>query len=108
MPSKVRIIAGPRNTSFDSYIRDLIAQDGYGKERTYFGITDQDRADKVRRAMRQAGKHLNLSVKAFWQPCSGCRNGGRDCRFHVLYSAYDPGEAKRYKEQQAAITRRKR
>ena len=44
MPSKVRIIAGPRNTSFDSYIRDLVSQEGYGAERTYFGITDQDRA----------------------------------------------------------------
>ena len=108
MPTQVRIIAGPRNTSFDGHIRDLVDQEGYGAERLYFGITDQDRADKIRKAMKQAGRHLGHSVKAFWEPCSGCQLGGRECRFHVRYSAYDPAVAKRYKAQQSAKARRNR
>lgn len=106
MPHQVRIIAGPRNTSFDGHITELIQQEGYGAERIYFGVTNQDRAEKIRRGMRQAGRHLGHSVKAFWEPCSGCKNGGRDCRFHIRYSAYDPEEAKRYKAQQATKARR--
>lgn len=102
MPSQVRIIAGPRNTSFDSFIRDLVQQDGYAAERTYFGITDQDRAETVRRRMKRAGTHLGVSVKAFWKPCTGCEHGGKECRFHVYYSAYDPAAAREYKQQQSA------
>lgn len=101
MPSQVRIIAGPRNTSFDSYIRDLVEQDGFGVERTYFGITEPDRAETVRRRMKRAGTHLGVSVKAFWKPCKGCSNGGKECRFHVLFTAYDPEQARQYKQKQA-------
>lgn len=102
MPSQVRIISGPRNTSFDHFIADLVEQDGYGSERNYFGITSQERADEVRRRLRQAGRHLGVSVKAFWYGCTGCQNGGHDCRFHVSFTAYDPGEARRYKAGKAA------
>lgn len=101
MPSKVRIIAGPRNTSFDSYIRDLVEQDGFGVERTYFGITKPERAEEVRRRMKRAGSHLGVSVKAFWSECKGCKNGGADCRYHVSFTAYDPDDARRYKQQQS-------
>jgi hypothetical protein len=108
VPSKVRIIAGPRNTSFDGHISDLVQQEGYGAERIYFGITSRPRADEVRRRMRRAGQHLGVAVKAFWKPCPGCDLGGPGCRYHVYYSAYDPDVARAYMAQQAADARRKR
>jgi hypothetical protein len=109
VPSQVRIISGPRNTSFDHYIADLVQQEGYGAERDYFGCPTQERADDVRRRLRQAGRHLGTSVKAFWTPCPGnCGNGGPDCRFHVKFTAYDPAVARRYKAGQAQQQSRSR
>src|SRR5947208_3195392 len=99
----VRIIAGPRNTSFDRYIAELLREEGYGRERTYFGITNQDRAETIRRRMKTAGKHLDVSVKAFWKECPGCENGGPDCRFHVYYSAYDKDSARKYRAEMAKL-----
>jgi len=102
----VRIIAGPRNKSFDQFIRDLIDQDGYGAEREYFGIENPDRAETVRRRMKRAGTHLGVSVKAFWKECPGCNNGGPSCRYHVFFTAYDPDVARQYKQKQVASARR--
>lgn len=107
MPTAARIIAGPRNTSFDRYVSELVQEEGYGAERQYFGITGAERADEVRRKMRRAGMHLGISVKAFWKECTGCPNGGADCRYHVYYTAYDPTEARRYKESQTRSSRPK-
>lgn len=108
MPTQVRIIAGPRNTSFDRYISELVEQEGYGAERQYFGITTPERADEVRRRMRRAGQHLGVSVKAFWKECTGCSNGGTGCRFHVYYTAYDPDAARKYKAGQATSSKPRR
>lgn len=96
MPHRVRIIAGPKNTKFDSYIEKLVTERGYGVERTYFGIEDEERAAQVRRALRQAGRHLTVAVKAFYKPCEGCKNGGKDCRFHVFFTAYPLEDARLY------------
>lgn len=99
MPGKVRIIAGPRNTSFDHYIEDIIAEGRYEQEQDYFGIEDNDRADYVRRKLKTAGTHMDppVAVKAFWVPCTGCANGGPSCRFHVKFTVYDMEKARSYK-----------
>jgi hypothetical protein len=88
---------GPRNTFFDNYVKRLVAEEGYGAERHYFGIETQERAEEVRKGMRNAGRHLEISVKAFWYDCKGCDDGGDNCRFHVSFTAYDPEAARQYK-----------
>lgn len=97
-----RIIAGPRNRNFDRYISDLIRQRGYGSERTWHAIPDQRRADQIRRRLQQAGQHIGVSVKAFWQPGNGCTAAPGGCAFHVHYTAYDPAAARIYKRNQLA------
>ena len=99
MPSKVRIIAGPRNTAFDHYIEDVIGAGAWGVEHDYFGITNVERADYVRRKLRMAGRHMDppVAVKAYWKPCTGCANGGPDCQFHVKFTVYDMDIARQYK-----------
>lgn len=105
MPTQVRIIAGPRDKSFDHFIQELLDEDGFGVEREYFGIEDQSRADLVRRKLRTAGRHLDVSVKAFWAECQGCPNGGPTCRYHVKFTAYDPDEARKYMERKGQYGR---
>lgn len=100
MPDRVRIIAGPRNIDFDDYIRDLVEERGYGKEREYVGCTTRERAEEIRRRLRMAGKHLGVSVKAFWAECGGCKPGGDSCAYHVRYTAYHPDVARAYKSRQ--------
>jgi hypothetical protein len=100
MPSQVRIIAGPRNTAWDGYIQDVIDTGAWEKEHEYFGVTDPERADSIRRRLRNAGRHLGVSVKAFWRECNGCKNGGPGCRYHISYTVYDPDTARRYKARQ--------
>jgi len=101
VPHQVRIIAGPRNTSWDRFVRDLISERGYGHDRHYVGITTRERAEEVRRGMRQAGRHLQVSVKAFWYACTGCPAGGDDCAYHVSYTCYDADAARAYKARAA-------
>lgn len=85
-----------RDTTFDEFLRGLLAERGFGAEREYYGITSEERAREVRQKFRTAGRHLQVSVKAFWSDCSGCDNGGPDCRYHVHFSAYDPEKARAY------------
>lgn len=103
MATRVRIIS-QRDDSWNHFISELVEEDGFGAERTYFGIGTRERAEEVRRKLRTAGKHHEVSVKAFWNECKGCKEGGPDCRFHVKFSAYDPEDAKRYKAEQARHT----
>lgn len=100
---RVRFVSR-RDTTFDHYVADLVEQDGFGVGRVYFGITSRERADLIRRRLRRAGSHLNppVSVKAYWYGCGGCRDGGRECRYHVSFTAFDPGEAKEYMRQRLA------
>lgn len=104
MPSKVRIIS-KRDNSWDSFIRELVEQDGFGAERTYFGIATEERAREVRSKLVTAGRHQEVSVKAFWRECQGCPEGGDDCRYHILFSAYDPEVARAYMERKSRIAR---
>jgi hypothetical protein len=99
MPSKVRIIAGPRNVSFDHYIEAIIAEGTIGEDHDYFGIEDIERADYVRRRLRTAGRHMDpaVAVKAYYTECTGCDNGGPSCRYHVTFAAYDMATARKYK-----------
>lgn len=101
MPQQVRIIAGSRDQSWDAFIADLVAQRGYGHEREYVGITDERRAEEVRRKLRTAGRHHGVSVRSFWKPCKGCAQGGADCAYHVSYTAFDPAAARAWKARQA-------
>jgi hypothetical protein len=101
MPSQVRIIAGPRDSSFDHLIAAQLDQDGYGVPRTYFGIEQLERAKHVRNRLVNAGRHLGASVKAFWYECGGCDKGGGTCRYHIEFTSYDPAAARTYKQQQA-------
>lgn len=94
---QVRFIAGPRNRDHDGLIRDLIGQEGYGRQREYFGVEDADRAEQLRKGIRQAGRQLGVSMKVFWKECGGCNNGGPDCRYHICYTAYKPDAAKAYR-----------
>ncbi len=91
---------GPRDRSFDALVRDLVDQRGYGHAREYVGVTTEERAEQVRRGIRNAGRALGHSIKAFWKPCPGCQDGGADCRFHIEFTAYEPGAARAYKARQ--------
>jgi hypothetical protein len=88
---------GPRDDTWDGFITDLIQVRGFGYERIYFGVTTQDRAEQIRRGLRNTRRHLHVAVKAFWEPCTGCEPGGADCRFHIRYTAYDLDDARAYK-----------
>ncbi|MDA8316532.1 MAG: hypothetical protein M0010_15385 [Actinomycetota bacterium] len=98
MPDRVRIIAGPRRVSFDSYVERLVSERGYGVEREYFGVETAERADEVRRGLRQAGRHLTVAVRAYYRPCKGCAKGGKSCAFHVFFTAFPRDDARRYME----------
>lgn len=104
MPSQVRIIRERNSSQWDDLVRDAITRGAYGTEHDYFGITTQDRADKIRRAIRTAGGHLGVGRKVYWKECptpGKCANGGPDCAFHVYYTIYDLDEARAFKVQQA-------
>jgi len=101
MPSQVRIIS-PRNSArWDTLIQGFIDAGAWKQQQTYFGCVSQDRADRVRRALRTAGKHLGIGVYAFWQECTGCNDGGPGCRYHVNFSIHTMEEAREYKARQA-------
>lgn len=101
MPQQVRIIAGPRDHSWDSFIADLVTSRGYGHEREYVGVVSEQRAEEIRRKLRTAGKHHGVSVRVFWKPCKGCKSGGADCAYHVCYTAFDPAAARAWKARQS-------
>lgn len=85
-----------RDDSWDHFITDLLSTAGLGHEREYYGITEEGRAREVRRHLLRAGRHHKVAVKAFWSACTGCENGGADCRYHVHFSAYDKDVARDY------------
>ncbi len=106
MPDQVRFIQH-KETRYDAYVAELVSAKGYGKERHYAGISDRDQAESVRKALRQAGRHVGVSVKSYWEPCPnpGRCPAGKECRWHVRYSAYRQEDARAYKER---ISRRAR
>jgi len=105
MPSQARIIRERNSAEWDDRVRDMITGGAYEIEHDYFGITTNQRADKIRRNIRTAASHQGVGCKAFWKPCptpGQCRNGGSDCQFHVYYTIYDMDKARIYKVKQAA------
>lgn len=93
MPSKVRIISPKNSSQWD----DLIRTAPMKTEHTYGGIVNNERADKVRRSLRTAGRHLGVAVKAFWSECDqpGQCQFGDDCAFHVKYTVFSLDEARK-------------
>jgi len=108
MPNKVRIISQRNSAEWDNIIQSLMDAGAWKQEQTYFGITDPDRADSIRRAFKTAGKHKGVAVKSYWKECGGCKDGGSDCRFHVHFTIYDMDEARNYKVKQAAFAAKNR
>lgn len=79
---------------FEQHLRDLIDHRGFRAEGSYYyGITSVSRARQVQRAFRDAGRALEVAVKAYWTECPGCAPGGAGCRYHVHYTAYELAEA---------------
>ena len=104
MPNKVRIISKRNSRQWDELVADVIARGLYGQENTYLGITNQERADEVRRKFRTAGKRVPVGSKVFWYECKGCKEGGQDCRYHVSWTLYPIDDARNYKTRQARKT----
>ncbi len=92
--ARIRYVTRARTTSFDHYVRQLVEQRGFGHEWTYFGLETEDRAREVRRGLRRGATHLGVSLRAFWEPCRGCKLGGPSCRYHVHFTAFHPEEAR--------------
>lgn len=101
MPSQVRIIRERNSRQWDELVEDVLGRGAHGLEHEYFGITDPERADKVRRALRTAAKRKQVGAKVFWKECGGCANGGAECKFHVFYTLYDMETARAYKASQS-------
>ena len=108
MPSQVRIIRERNSSRWDDLVRDVIQRNAYGVEHDYFGVTNGDRADKIRRAIRTAGGHLGVGRKVYWKECPApgrCVNGGPECKFHVYYTIYNLDDARKYKADQGTPSR---
>lgn len=103
MPSQVRIISPRNSREWDELVRAA----PQGAEHTYGGVVTQERADRVRRCIRTAAKHLGLGAKVYWQPCRspGKCPFGADCGWHVSYTLYDLDAAREYKSRQANTPR---
>jgi hypothetical protein len=106
VPSQVRIIQQRNSRQWDELVDDVLVREAHGQEHEYFGITDPDRADKIRRALRTAARRKGVGAKVYWNECKGCTNGGAECRYHVKYTLYDMAVARQYKADQAASRRR--
>lgn len=103
MATRVRIISGPADRSYDHFINDIIASGNWEVDHEYFGIRDEERAKQIRSKIKTAGRHMKppVAVKSFYSKCEGCDNGGEDCQYHVTYAIYDMDKARAYKAKQA-------
>lgn len=105
MPQQVRIISRRNSAEWDRLVSDTVRAGRLGVEHDYFGITNEARADDVRKCLRTAGRHQGVGSRVYYVPCEGgdqgCRYGGPGCRFHVKYTVYPIEEARRYKQEQA-------
>ena len=103
MPQQVRMpryVSQRNSSSWDDIIRGLVDGAKHGQEQTYFGITNENRAQEVYRKLRTAAQHQGVGRKVFWYGCKGCNEGGRECRYHVSFTIYDIDEARAYRAQQ--------
>lgn len=103
MPQQVRMpryISQRNSSSWDDIIKALVQAGKWGQENTYFGIGTEERAQEVYRKLKTAASHQGVARKVFWLQCSGCKEGGADCRYHVSFTIYDMETARAYKAQQ--------
>lgn len=102
MPQQVRMpryISQRNSAGWDDIIRRVIDAGAWEQEQIYFGITTEDRAQEVFRKLRTAASHHGAGRKVFWFGCNGCKDGGKDCRFHVSFTLYPLDKARAYKQQ---------
>lgn len=107
MPSQVRIISPRNSREWDNIIDGVRSRGEWKQEQTYGGIASDERADKVRRSLRTAARHLGIASKIYWKECDAkgkCKFGG-DCAYHVYFTIYDLDEARSYKQQQSSRRR---
>lgn len=102
MPNQVRIISARNSREWDNIIDGVRSRGEWKQEQTYGGVADEQRADKVRRCLRTAAKHLGIAAKVYWHQCDakGKCEFGSDCGYHVKFTIYDLDEARNYKQQQ--------
>jgi hypothetical protein len=103
MPSQVRIISPKNSAAWDELVAGVLSSIGLGKEQTYGGITDEARADTVRKKVRTAARKKDVASKVFYRPCDSPGNCsfGDDCQFHVLMTFFPLDAARQYKAQQS-------
>lgn len=108
MPTQVRIISKRNSAQWDELVASITGKGAWNTEHTYGGISNNERADQVRRAIVTASKRENVGKKVFWYECPdkpGCKFGS-DCQFHVSYTLYPMEDARRYRAQQSKPRRR--
>jgi hypothetical protein len=96
-----RYISQKNSTSWDDIIKAIVGAGKLGEENTYFGIGTEERAAEVYRKLKTAATHHDLGRKVFYYTCTGCKDGGTDCRYHVSFTLFDKEVARAYKAQQA-------
>ena len=104
MPSQVRMpryVSKQNSASWDDIIKAVISAGKLGDENTYYGIVSEERASEVYRKLRTAATHQGDGRKVFYYPCTGCDNGGPECRYHVSFTLFDMETARAYKANQA-------
>lgn len=102
MPSQVRIISPRNSAEWDRVVADVLDRKGFGKEDIYGGCKDEERADRVRRAVRTAARKRDLAAKVFWRPCDSKSCGfGADCAYHVYITLYEMAAGRDYKAKQS-------
>lgn len=101
MPSQVRYIQRRNSAEWDALVR--AAGRLLGQENDYYGITNEARADEVRKYIRTAGRHVGVGSRVYYVPCdqAGACRGGPECRYHVKYTIYPIDEARAFKARQA-------
>jgi hypothetical protein len=108
VPSQVRIISPKNSQQWGDLVRDVTDAGRWEEEIVYGGITSQERADKIRRALRTAAKKCGVGSKVYWNECDspGRCKFGADCAFHTKFTFYDLDKARKYKAQQAAAAQK--
>jgi hypothetical protein len=112
MPSQVRIIRERNSGQWDQLVQGIIGSGALRQEQVYFGITNPDRADKVRRGIRTAAKRTGHASRVYYSECPDaghCALGGNDCAYHVNFTVFTLDEGRQEmasRGQQRANSRR--
>ena len=103
MPSQVRIISPKNSAQWDDLVRSVISAGKLRDEHTYGGITNNERADRVRRCIRTAAKKAGYASKVYWTECdaAGKCAFGADCAYHCNFALFDLQEGREYKAKMA-------